>query len=76
MKKLLPPIIEYLQCSLNNCLAEETQEHLLQCQPLIDKLDTKTSQSIKNVKYQDIFSNTKKQSSPSSKKQSSPIGDN
>ena len=53
--------IEYLQCSLNNCLAEETQEHLLQCQPLIDKLDTKTSQSIKNVKYQDIFSNTKKQ---------------
>ena len=47
-----------LECSLNNCFEEEDQEHLLKCKPIIDKLDPK---SISNVKYQDLFSNCKKQ---------------
>ena len=33
--------IENLQCSLNNCFEEETQEHLMKCKPIIDQLHKK-----------------------------------
>ena len=53
--------IENLQCSLNNCFEEETQEHLMKCKPIIDQLDTKNSLKLKTIKYEDIFSTVKKQ---------------
>ena len=48
-----------LSCSLENCTEIEDQPHLLKCKPLISKLNKKFN--IKEVKYDDIFSNTKKQ---------------
>ena len=53
--------IENLQCSLENCYEEENQEHILKCKTLLEKLDTETKSKIDDIKYQDIFSNTKKQ---------------
>ena len=47
-----------LKCSIDGCLLDESQEHLIQtCQPLLDQLNLKNH----NIKYQDLFGSTKKQ---------------
>ena len=48
-----------MSCSLENCTEIENQPHLFKCKPLIEKLNKKYN--IHEVKYEDIFSNTRKQ---------------
>ena len=45
-----------LKCS-SGCLEEETQQHILQCKPLLDKIEE--NQEVATVVYEDIFDENK-----------------
>ena len=47
-----------IQCSLG-CPEIETQKHILECKPLLDK--SNSSQVVKTVEYSDIFGNVNRQ---------------
>ena len=48
-----------LQCRMDNCYEIEDQQHLLKCKPILRKLTKKSA--LIDIKYNDLFSNTKKQ---------------
>ena len=53
--------ITNLQCSVKNCFKVEDQNHILQCKPVLQKLNKKLIFDIAKVKYDYIFSNVKNQ---------------
>ena len=44
---------------MDNCYEIEDQQHLLKCKPILRKLTKKSA--LIDIKYNDLFSNTKKQ---------------
>ena len=53
--------IPKLECSIDGCDEQENQQHILKCKPLLAKLNTIQKTLVNKIKYEDIYSEVKKQ---------------
>ena len=51
----------HIKCFIVGCFDEENQQHFLKCRALLKNLDITYFQDMKNISYNDIFSDVKKQ---------------